>query len=284
LIIDHVPPGSRGWVTGIKQSGVQIGIFVGGIGLPPLALILGWRWALAISALVGLAIGAVALAFLPAAGDRLEAGVRLAPASRLPSVVRRLAAFGMLMGVGVGSLGTYLPLYAQEAIGLSVAIAGWVMAVFGVVGLVARITWGRIAERAAHPATPLFWIAVLTLWSWLLIWGASPQAPALLWLGAVLAGVGSVSWMSVGMMAVMTTVEPERAGRGSAAVTLGFAVGLTVGPIAFGTALDATGSYAFSFAGLIVLSVIAAALMVAWRRAHHREVSSEFAPRASRSP
>jgi predicted MFS family arabinose efflux permease len=284
LIIEHIPPGSRGWITGIKQSGVQVGIFAGGVGLPPLALALGWRWAIAISALVGVGITAVALAFLPAASNRKEVGVRASSRNRLPGTVRWLAAFGMLMGVGVGALGTYLPLYAQEAIGLSVAVAGWVIAVFGVVGLVARIAWGRIAERAAHPATPLGWIASLTFLSWLFIWGATPQAPALLWIGAVLAGVGSVSWMSVGMLAVMTTVEPERAGRGSAAVTLGFAVGLTAGPIAFGTVLDATGSYASPFAGLVVMSALAAALTVAWRRADRRDVTDAFTVRAARSP
>lgn len=265
LIIAHVAPGSRGWITGVKQSGVQVGIFAGGLGLPPLALTLGWRWALALSALVAVFVAGIAAVTLPRT-------TRAAPSDRgttrraaLPPSVRWLAGYGILMGIGVAAYGTYLPLYAQEVIGLSVGLAGGVMAVFGVVGLVARITWGRIAEKASHPALPLLWIGVLSVLSAALIWGAASQ-PALLWLGAAVAGMGSVSWMSVGMMAIMTTLEPGRAGRGSAAVTLGFAIGLTIGPVAFGVARDVSGSYAAPLAGLVVVFGLAAALMALWLR------------------
>ncbi|MGD2043776.1 MAG: MFS transporter, partial [Acidimicrobiia bacterium] len=48
LIVDNVPPGSRGVLTGIKQSGVQVGFFLGGMLLPLFAGL--WSWRLAVLA------------------------------------------------------------------------------------------------------------------------------------------------------------------------------------------------------------------------------------------
>ena len=45
LISMHVPPGKRGIITGIKQSGVQAGTFLGGLLLPVITLSFGWRLA-----------------------------------------------------------------------------------------------------------------------------------------------------------------------------------------------------------------------------------------------
>src|SRR5207302_7706378 len=48
-----VTPGRHGLVTGVKQSGVQIGAFLAGLVLPALAGAAGWRAALGGCALVG---------------------------------------------------------------------------------------------------------------------------------------------------------------------------------------------------------------------------------------
>ena len=43
LISDHISPGRRGVITGIKVSGNQFAILIGGVLLPAGALIVGWR-------------------------------------------------------------------------------------------------------------------------------------------------------------------------------------------------------------------------------------------------
>ena len=52
LIAIHLPPGRRGLVMGGKQAGVQVGAFLAGALLAPLAVQVGWREALAWSAVV----------------------------------------------------------------------------------------------------------------------------------------------------------------------------------------------------------------------------------------
>ncbi len=59
LISLHVEPGSRGVITGIKQSGVQVGVFFGGLTLPIIAAASGWR--IAVSVYVGLALAGAAV-------------------------------------------------------------------------------------------------------------------------------------------------------------------------------------------------------------------------------
>ena len=46
LVAVHLPPGSRGLVMGGKQAGVQVGAFLAGALLAPLAAQAGWRAAL----------------------------------------------------------------------------------------------------------------------------------------------------------------------------------------------------------------------------------------------
>ena len=43
MIAHEVPPGRRGLITGIKQSGVQAGAFVAGVAFPAAAVAVGWR-------------------------------------------------------------------------------------------------------------------------------------------------------------------------------------------------------------------------------------------------
>lgn len=276
LIVRHVPPGRRGLITGVKQSGVQAGVFLGGLLLPVGALAFGWRGALAISATVPLVGLVAALPLLPA-GMQGEPGERLVDGPRrLSDPIRWLAVTAFLMGLGHSSLTTYLPLYAQEGVGLTVTIAGAVVGTSGFIGLAARILWSHFAERARHLSAPLAWIAVLAVGSIGLVWSASPGTAGLLWAGAVLAGASISSWMAVGMLAVMATADRREAGRASGVVAFGYAGGFLFGPPAFGYSVDATGAYHAGFGALVALFLLALVPMVRWGGADRmREVRGE---------
>ena len=267
IIVEKVPAGSRGWITGIKQSGVQMGILVAGVVLPVAALRLGWRWALGLSALVALIGIAATLVVIPAAARSRVRTTRQPGGSgtRMPVAVWWLAGYGVPMGAAVAVYSTFVPLYAQEQIGMSVGLAGLVMAVSGAAGMVARIIWGRIAERAGDPAVPLMWIGTLGIGSIALTWAASPATPLLVWAGAMLMGIGAGSWMSVSMLAAMTLSGPERTGRGTALIVVGFGLGLTVGPVIFGWGVDSSGGYDLPLAGIMTNFAASVLLMVVWR-------------------
>ncbi len=85
VISRHYPPGGRGVVIGIKQSGVQFGSFLAGLALPAAALALGWRGALLAASTIPLLGTLLATIFVP----NRSAGAAAGRPWRTPSPPRR---------------------------------------------------------------------------------------------------------------------------------------------------------------------------------------------------
>lgn len=279
LVARHTPGPRQGVITGVKQSGVQVALFLGGAALPPLAAAYGWR----IAALAGLALpvagAACSVVALPredrsarrrgASGTRRRSP-RTSKAARsgdaLPGDTRWLTAYAAGMGVAISSMGAYLPLYGVERLGLPAAAAGLLAAAIGGVGVVARIAWGRAADRRARPpAGTLLLLAALAAASAALVWAAEVGGVGLAWAGAVLAGASGAAWNAVGMLAVIRGTPVAVAGRASGVVVLSFYGGFAVGPATFGVLVDAFG---YPAGWLLVVASFAASGAVAarWRR------------------
>lgn len=264
LIVSHLPRGSRGVITGVKQSGVQAAIFIGGLVLPSAAIALGWRATMVISGVLPLALIPVVYRLLPA--DRPDRAVQeRATKVSLPPAIRWLAVYGFLMGFA-GSATFLVPLFVEESLGMSPRIGGVAIAGTGLASFVGRIAWARAAERSAHFGRSLGIIAVVSVAASLMYLGSSSLTSGLLIPAVFMMGVGSSSWNSVGMLAVMSEAGADLAGRASGVVMLGFLVGLSVGPPLFGATVDATSSYTSMWWISIAAFALAAILTALWRR------------------
>jgi predicted MFS family arabinose efflux permease len=257
LIAIHVPPGRQGVITGIKQSGVQIGTFLGGILLPVGAAALGWRGAVLIAACVPGVAAMAALRFLPADPPPAAASTPAA-ALAVPRSIRGLAVYGFLLGAGGSAIFTYLPLFGREALGLTAGAAGATVAVTGFVGIAARIGWSRAAEVALGSRRALRWIGGLAAVAGLALAAAPSVGSWLVWPAAVLTGLSASSWNSVGMLAVIQTVPSRLAGRASGVVLLGFLSGLGLGAPVFGWSVDRLGTYVPGWLATVALFVAGA--------------------------
>ena len=266
LVAVHVPPGQRGVIMGVKQSGVQVGAFAAGAILAPLAAWLGWRGALLLTATIPLLGVLSTLVVVPP--DRIEphssesAAERRAPMS---SAVWWLTAYAFLMGSGVSAVTAYLPLYAVERLDFSFQTAGAVAAVIGLVGIAGRIAWGFVSERRSGFVMPLLVMAVGAVASVLLLMAAE-RSSVLIWLGALLLGATAVTWNAVGMLAVIATTGSAAAGRASGYVLFGFYAGFVVSPLLFGTIVDNTERYGLAWAIVAAIFVLAAIVIGAWQR------------------
>lgn len=291
LIAAHVAGPRQGLATGVKQSGVQLAAFLSGAILPPAAVAVGWRGALAGSAALavgGAAATVIAVPSTPGRHPRQAPAASAAPAgSGGPSAgdrrrvveatggapvlgerdVTRLAVYAFLMGTGVGVLGAYLPLYAVERLGMSTAAAGLAAGAIGIVGIVARIVWGRAADRRPAAGTKaLGALAAGSVVAIALLAAAEVGGTGLVWPAAVLFGATAVAWNAVGMLAVVRGVDAARSGRASGRVLLGFYLGFVVAPVAFGATVDVTGSYLPGWASVGAAFAAAAVLADRWRR------------------
>ncbi|MGH9040425.1 MAG: MFS transporter [Acidimicrobiia bacterium] len=269
LIARHVHPPRQGILTGVKQSGVQVGAFLAGAALPALAE--AWEWRTALGASLLIAAGGVAgtLLTVPHHSGRFERPDEPGDAGPLPlgPAINRLTAYSTLMGLGVGAAAAYLPLYAVEALGTGRRTAGLAAGFMGLVGVVARVLWGRRHDRTVAPVTrTLLFLAVGSVVAAGLVGAAEVAGVALLWAGAAALGATAVAWNALGMLSIVRDVDPARAGRASGRVLLGFFAGYLAGPVSFGAVVDATDEYALGWAGVTAAFVAAVAVGWPWRR------------------
>ncbi|MDH3539509.1 MAG: MFS transporter [Acidimicrobiia bacterium] len=247
LLIAHwVSPGRRGAITGIKQSGVQLGVFIGGILAPAGAVTIGWRPTLLVVAGLLVVLAALSSGIPDDRGDR-PTGHGNDPAAGpfiRPAFITWLATYGFLLGFA-GSMVYFIPLYAEEVLGMSRQTGGLASSVVGLSAVVARIAWGRFAERTGRFRWSLAVIAaggVLAVG----LFGLAASASWLIWPAAVVFGATASSWNSVGMLAIIAR-GPRGAGASSGQVLVGYLAGLGVGPIVLAWIVDQTSAYATSW-------------------------------------
>jgi predicted MFS family arabinose efflux permease len=242
LIVDNVPAGSRGIVTGVKQSGVQFGTFLGGMLLPLFATLWDWRAAV----LVFLMMPVAGLVGMMGRTNPIEHETQGEWAyTTIPVEVKWVAVYGTFSGLATSALFGFLPLFAEENQLWSARAAGSLVAVVGLSGIAARILWPAASERRIGHGRTLRILAVMSmvtaallalsalgvLESWVLI-------PA-----SVLLGGGAIAWNAVGMLAVMDFSPPGMVGKGTGVVLAGFLLGLAFGAPLMGLSVDTLGTY-----------------------------------------
>ncbi len=183
---------------------------------------------------------------------------------RLPAEIWWITIYGFLMGFG-GSATILYALFATERLGRSIVVGGAVPAVVGFTAMAARILWARYAERHHAYRSTLIVMAGLSMGASMVLFGAGAGLGWLIWVGAILTGIGSASWNSVGMLGLIVFAGPGAAGRASGVVLFGFLIGLGSGPPLFGWIVDSSGSYNGVWSLSLVAFLAGALTMVAWK-------------------
>lgn len=265
LVATHVPGERQSAAIGIKQSGVQLGALLSGLVLPTLAVALGWRGALSLVALAPLVLLPVLLWFVPV--DAPVGPQRLLRLPGLPSgPTRWLMAYSLLLGSGTAATNSFLPLYAHDALGLTEAQAGIVLAVVGISGVLARIVWTMVSDRMRDASLALAMLAVAAVAFAVVVSLAARLGIVVLWLGALGLGASAVAGNAVSTLMVVRESGLRRMGETSALVGMSFFAGFVVSPPLFGALTDATGSYG---AGWLMVSVLFAGAAAVSATFHH---------------
>ncbi|MER7463399.1 MFS transporter [Streptomyces sp. NPDC097981] len=234
-ILAAVPPARRGPVTGMKQSGVQLGAFAAGLPLAALAGGVGWRGAVWTAAAAAAAAALWAHRALPADPPAKTVPARAAPAPR--GAIAWLAVFSLFLGCAIASVNTYVALFGARELGMGPTAAAALVAVLGVAGIAGRVGWSKAARPGRAEWLPGALAAGAVPAACLL--AAAPYVHALVWAGVVAVGAFAVSGNAVSMVLVMQRAAPGRAGQDSALVAAGFFAGFAVGPPLFGLLAEA---------------------------------------------
>jgi MFS family permease len=254
---------------GIKQTGLTLGGLTGALTLPPLALALGWRYALATAGVLSLVAAVLVLAVYRTPGSPGAAGPTSWPKfsevgvfMRRPGVIVVFLS-GLALSIAQSSLLAYLALYTKETFAVSAVAAGQVLALAQLGGTASRLIWGAVSDRffggRRRPGVVVSAVLGAAAYALFALGPALPTATVIPL--AVIAGAGAFGWVGL-YFALVAEIGGARYAGLLTGVAVAFAwSGVLVGPPAFGWLLERTGSYAWPWLTLSIIGLLVAATL-----------------------
>jgi MFS family permease len=240
----------------IKQTGVPIGAALAGALMPMLALSVGWRLALGVSAVSGLAIVLAAQSTRNAldapSGEGTDFSLRalIAPL-KLVMADRRLielAFTGFFYAATQVCLVSFLVIYLTESLGRALVAAGLALTVANVGGIVGRIMWGAVADRWIAPRTMLAVLGFIAGGCSLATAAFSSESPSWLVLSVcALFGGSAIGWNGVQLAEVARNAPEGQVGAMTGGCGFVTFAGVVIGPPVFAALVALTGNYRVGF-------------------------------------
>jgi predicted MFS family arabinose efflux permease len=269
-VIAWFPRRLRATVVGLKQVGLPLGGAVGASIMPPLALWLGWRAAVALPATLIAALGGLTWLFYrdpPAAAD---SGSMLVGAASFRSVIANrdlwLVASATLVFAGMQTVWmSFLVLYLTEVVGVSLVHAGRYLVMAQVTGMAGRVIFGMLSDRlfGGRRRIVLVIAGVGSTACSLVMAGTGPGTGASVLAPLALCfGFFGIGWNGVQYTLMAELVGPRGAGT---AIGLGLAIssfGVTICPPIFGLAAERLGGFSVPWAGLGVIMAATLCLLI----------------------
>jgi MFS family permease len=264
-------------VFSIKQSGVTVGGAIAGLAGP--LIMTAWNWQASMFVVAGFCV-AVALLLQPFARfyDRYadaNAGRRTEFIGPLRTIfvtptLRWMACGVLTMIVTQYGLITFLTLYLQEDIGLSVVVAGSVYSAAQAAGGVGRVLFGFVAGRFLPPLIVLAGLALLASACAVTVSLFTPAWPLpAVYAICILFGASALGWNGVFIAETARLSPPGDVGRIIGAISALVFGASVAGPGLF-TAVAAVAAYATAYVGTAAFSGVAILSFLNIRRAERR--------------
>jgi MFS transporter, ACS family, hexuronate transporter len=263
------PRKHRATVVGLKQVGLPFGGAMGALVMPPLALWIGWREAVALSASVIAGLGVLTwLLYRDPPGAAVEAA--RAGGGSLGAVLRNrdlwLVSASTLMFAGMQTVWmAYLVLYLRDVVAMPLVTAARFLVLAQLTGAGGRVVFGILSDRffGGRRRVVLVLAGLGSTACSLLIAGTGPgTSPWLFALLALVFGFVGIGWNGVQYTLMAELVEPRFVGT---AVGLGLALssfGVTVCPPLFGAFVERAGGWTLPWITLAVAMGLALCLLV----------------------
>jgi MFS family permease len=280
------PAHQRNLVFSIKQTGVPVGVALSGFCVPLLAIATNWMWTLLILGGCCVVVAAMALPIQaqmdadtanPGAPARRSAFLRDLLARLLePFAViwrhkplRVLAAVSFILSGMQIALAAYLVSYLTASLAMTALLAGSVLALSQLGGVVGRIAWGYVADRFLRPLTMLALLAIVSasaslVTASLVHWSAPPSGLFLALLMFVF-GASASGWNGVYLAEVARQAPAGSVGMATSGTLACTFLGVLLGAPLFGLVASGSGSYSAAFC-MQALLVSAAAVTLWWVR------------------
>ncbi|MGZ8153803.1 MAG: MFS transporter [Burkholderiales bacterium] len=273
LLMRFTPEARRNLLFSVKQTGVPVGGILSAMIAPAVAGRFGWRWSLALVAV--LMAGLIVLLqsrrrdwdddrqpAAPMFHNPLEGIATIWRNRRL----RYLSVAGACLVVPQIGISTFTVVFFAEEIGYTLVAAGIVLGASQLAGVVGRIFWGWLADLMRNCYTVLSILSAVMLAAALLCFAIAPGWP-LVFAYALFFVFGSTAtgWSGAFLAEVARVAPPHAISRATGGSLFFVNVGKLLGPILMANAYAVSGSYAITFGLLSVLAAASLACLLAAR-------------------
>jgi len=253
-LAESVPPHRHGLAFGLKHTAVPVAAMLGGLAVPTIALTVGWRWAYVAAASLAFAtMVSVPRRSGPAPFPRREQPPSRRPATPIRTLVG-LAAAAALAHTGLDAIGAFVVPFAVS-VGASEGLAGILLTVGSLAGLILRLTSGYLVDRRQHTGLP--WMAALLFIGSLGFLVLAAGGGTFLVVGILLAFAGGWGWAGL-LTFIVVRANPDAPATATGIANTGKYIGAATGPALFGYLAErASFTLAWSLAcGVLLLAAI----------------------------
>lgn len=250
IIAEEVAPSHKAAIVGMKQSGVQISALFTGIFLPMLAPHLGWRGALFSLVPVALLLALFAPGILTTNQPIIKKQYHIVKPNIQLSL---LMAIQLCIGIVLSSFITFLGIFASEQ-GVSSIMIGHMVAVFGVMGIIARVFLTPLGAKMSDETLLLLILIGISILVLLITPLASPLRYWPLWLTVIGMGITVVATNAIAMSMLLRDKQFGAPALSAGLLSCGFFAGFTFGPPLFGWLQNTR--YHFVAGWVMLLSVL----------------------------
>jgi MFS family permease len=183
--------------------------------------------------------------------------------------VRQLALCSFFFSALQLCLTTYLVIYLTKQLDYSLVEAGLMLSVATSAGIVGRIAWGALADRAARPAAVLGFVGLaMALASGAMALSSAEWPRALMIVLCAVFGGTAIGWNGVYLAEVAREAPPGKAVEATGGALFFTFFGVLITPPLFAAIVESGGSYAGAFAFVAAPPLLCGLWLVA--RAPHR--------------
>jgi len=276
LLMRFSPPARRGTMFSVHQTGIPAGGMLAALIAPAVALYAGWRWSVAVSALLMLCVVLLMQIRRPPWDDDRDPAARALTPNPLAGAIaiwqhrplRLISVAGACFSWIQFCAATFTVVACVTALDMHLILAGTVLTVVQLASAGGRILLGSIVDRVGDTARVLAWTAALLILSTLSALALAPGMPLwMIYLLFAVLGAASGAWPGVTLAEVGRLApggQVSLAVSGSLVITN---VGKFAGPIILANVYALTRSYPVAFATLVIPAAVACYCLIAARRA-----------------
>ncbi|USQ79748.1 MFS transporter [Ornithinimicrobium faecis] len=263
-----LPPHRRGIGFGIKQSAVPAAIMFGGLAVPTMTALFGWRSTFLVTGSLGLVVIALALLHQEEDGQQgPRANTRPAPSDHAPRGPLLLCGLAITFASAAANfLGAYLASWAHD-VGLTVGQAGLLMAAGSGSSIAIRVFAGHRADRRFGGNLIIVASQMAAGALCLLMIGLLAVPWAVVVFGFLSFGLGW-SWPGLFLYAA-ARLGRDAPTKASSVVQAGAFVGGAIGPVSFGLLVSAVsfqGAWFVAAGSFVVACALVLLARIGFRR------------------